>query len=80
MGFLNPKIILSTGLFNLLDKNELEAAIYHELYHKKHRAPLKIFLLSLFASILKWFHQKYKIIREVLADTMPSIGRELQWI
>jgi beta-lactamase regulating signal transducer with metallopeptidase domain len=74
MGFLNPKIILSTGLFNLLDKNELEAAIYHELYHKKHRDPLKIFLLSLFASImwyipiLKWFHQKYKIIREVLAD------------
>ncbi|WP_017437689.1 M56 family metallopeptidase [Saccharococcus caldoxylosilyticus] len=74
MGFLNPKIILSTGLFNLLDKNELEAVIYHELYHKKHRDPLKIFLLSLFASImwyipiLKWFHQKYKIIREVLAD------------
>jgi beta-lactamase regulating signal transducer with metallopeptidase domain len=74
MGFLNPKIILSTGLLNLLDKNELEAVIYHELYHKKHRDPLKIFLLSLFASImwyipiLKWFHQKYKIIREILAD------------
>jgi beta-lactamase regulating signal transducer with metallopeptidase domain len=74
MGFLNPKIILSTGLLNLLDENELEAVIYHELYHKKHRDPLKIFLLSLFASImwyipiLKWFHQKYKIIREILAD------------
>jgi beta-lactamase regulating signal transducer with metallopeptidase domain len=73
-GFLNPKVILSTGLLNLLDKNEVEAVIYHELYHKKHRDPLKIFLLSLFASImwyipiLKWFHQKYKIVREVLAD------------
>jgi beta-lactamase regulating signal transducer with metallopeptidase domain len=74
MGFLHPRIILSTGLLNLLDKNEVEAVIYHELYHKKHRDPLKIFLLSLFASImwyipiLKWFHQKYKIVREILAD------------
>jgi beta-lactamase regulating signal transducer with metallopeptidase domain len=74
MGFRNPKMILSTGLVNLLDNNELEAVIYHELYHKKHRDPLKIFLLSLFASImwyipiLKWLHQKYKIVREVLAD------------
>ncbi|HWO98421.1 MAG TPA: M56 family metallopeptidase [Bacillus sp. (in: firmicutes)] len=74
MGFLNPKIVLSTGLLDLLDGNELEAVIYHELHHKQHRDPLKIFLLSLFASImwyipiLKWFHQKYKIVREVLAD------------
>ncbi|WP_078412007.1 M56 family metallopeptidase [Priestia abyssalis] len=74
MGFLNPKIILSTGLLNLLDENELEAVVYHELHHKIHRDPLKIFLLSLFASImwyipiLKWFHKKYKIVREVLAD------------
>jgi beta-lactamase regulating signal transducer with metallopeptidase domain len=81
MGFLNPKIILSTGLLNLLDKNEVEAVIYHELYHKKHRDPLKIFLLSLFASImwyipiLKWFHQKYKIVREILADNY-AINRQ----
>ena len=74
MGFVNPKIVLSTGLLDLLDENELEAVIYHELHHKQHRDPLKIFLLSLFASImwyipiLKWFHQRYKIVKEVLAD------------
>ncbi|WP_245553017.1 M56 family metallopeptidase [Brevibacillus massiliensis] len=73
MGF-HPRIILSTGLFHALEQAELEAVIYHELYHQKHGDPFKTFLLSLFASvlcyipILKWLQQKYKIIREVLAD------------
>ncbi|WP_391119811.1 M56 family metallopeptidase [Psychrobacillus sp. L3] len=74
MGFIRPKIVISTGLINLLNEEELKAVISHEKYHKENRDPLKIFLLSLFAStmgyipILKWFNQKYRIIQEVLAD------------
>ena len=74
MGFLKPKIVISTGLINLLTDDELKAVISHEIYHKDNRDPLKIFLLSLCAStigyipILKWFNHQYRIIQEVLAD------------
>lgn len=74
MGFMKPKIIISTGLINLLTDDELKAVVSHEIYHKDNRDPLKIFLLSLCAStigyipILKWFSHQYRIIQEVLAD------------
>lgn len=74
MGFVQPKIVISTGLVNLLTGDELEAVIAHEMYHKANRDPLKIFILSLCSStigyipILKWFNQQYRIIQEVLAD------------
>lgn len=74
MGFIQPKIVLSTGLMNLLTENELSAVISHEYYHYKNRDPLKVFFLTLCASamwyipILKWFMQQYRIIQEVLAD------------
>lgn len=82
MGLMSPKIIISTGLMNLLTKEELHAVIFHEMYHKSSRDPLKIFLLSLFAStmpyfpILKWFNQKYRIIQEVLADELAISEQE----
>jgi len=74
MGFIQPKIVLSTGLINLLNEDELSAVISHEMYHKENRDPLTIFLMSLCSStmwyipILKWFNQKYRIIKEILAD------------
>lgn len=74
LGLLKPKIFLSTGLLELLEDEELEAVIHHERFHKEHRDPLKMFLLSLFSSamaylpILKWCHQHYKMSREILAD------------
>ncbi|WP_042224192.1 M56 family metallopeptidase [Oceanobacillus manasiensis] len=74
MGFIRPKIIFTTGLINLLTHEELKAVISHEKYHKDNRDPLKVFLLSLSSSIIwyipiqKWFHQKYRVIQEVLAD------------
>lgn len=74
MGFMQPKIVISTGLINLLTDDELEAVIAHEMYHKANRDPLKLFILSLCASaigyipILKCFNQQYRIIQEILAD------------
>lgn len=74
MGFIFPKIILTTGLINLLTNDELKAVILHEEYHKENRDPLKLFLLSLSSSLLwyipiqKWFLGKFRIIQEILAD------------
>ncbi|CAM3969178.1 M56 family metallopeptidase [Lederbergia lenta] len=74
MGFIKPRIVLSTGMMQLLDEGELEAVILHELYHQNNHDPLKIFLISLCAStmwyipILRWFHQRFKIVKELLAD------------
>ncbi|QTD39797.1 M56 family metallopeptidase [Sporosarcina sp. Te-1] len=74
MGFFHPKIIITTGLFHLLDQDELEAVIGHEVYHKENRDPLKVFLLSLGSSVMwyipiqKWFYHQYKVVQEVLAD------------
>ncbi|WP_146549757.1 M56 family metallopeptidase [Rummeliibacillus suwonensis] len=76
MGFLSPKVIISTGLMNLLNDDELDAVIYHEMHHQKNFDPLKIFLLSFCASsffyipILKWFSSQYRIIQELLADNL----------
>jgi beta-lactamase regulating signal transducer with metallopeptidase domain len=74
MGFIQPKIVLSTGLISLLNEEELQAVIAHELYHKENRDPLTMFLMALCAStiwyipILQWFNEQYRIIKELLAD------------
>ncbi|MEK3936301.1 M56 family metallopeptidase [Sporosarcina sp. FSL W7-1349] len=74
VGLSRPKIVVSTGLMSLLNDDELTAVVYHEMYHKESRDPLKIYLLSLCSStlwyipILKWCHQKYRIVNELLAD------------
>ncbi|MCM3755862.1 M56 family metallopeptidase [Sporosarcina aquimarina] len=74
MGLVRPRIVLSTGLMKLLTDDELTAVIYHEMYHKENHDPLKNFLISLCSStlwyipILKWFNQKYRIFKELLAD------------
>jgi beta-lactamase regulating signal transducer with metallopeptidase domain len=74
MGFVRPKIVLSTGLMRLLNDDELKAVISHEMYHKENQDPRNIFLMSLCSStmgyipILKWFNQKYRIMKELLAD------------
>ncbi|NHN32452.1 M56 family metallopeptidase [Paenibacillus agricola] len=86
MGFLKPKVFLATGLLNLLDKQEIKAVIYHELQHKKSADPLKMFILSLCASVfwyiplLKWMLHQYKIAREIVADqyAIDQMGSPVQ--
>lgn len=74
MGFLRPKIVLSTGLIRMLDEDELEAVIRHEEYHLLHLDPLKTLMTYLastilwYVPILKWCHNVYKISCEVWAD------------
>ncbi|MDN4493212.1 M56 family metallopeptidase [Ureibacillus aquaedulcis] len=82
IGFLSPKIVLSTGLLNLLSEEELEAVIYHETYHLNNHDPLKIFLLSIgsitlpYIPILKWLNEKYRVVQEVMADELAIEKQE----
>ncbi|WP_028611446.1 M56 family metallopeptidase [Paenibacillus harenae] len=75
MRFVRPRIVLSTGLIQLLDAGELEALIRHEIFHMKHKDPLKTFILVLcstvfwYVPILKWCRKQYTAAREIQADS-----------
>jgi beta-lactamase regulating signal transducer with metallopeptidase domain len=74
MGLWKPRIVLSSALLSVLDKNEEEAVIYHEAYHMKHYDPLKTWLLQMCATllfylpVLRHITSLYKTAREILAD------------
>lgn len=74
IGFLRPRIVLSTGLIGELSASELHAVIAHEKYHLRRRHPLAVFLLSLvgiafwYIPIYRWFIGKYKVLIELRAD------------
>jgi beta-lactamase regulating signal transducer with metallopeptidase domain len=74
MGFIRPVIVLSTGLINMLEEQELEAVIRHEEYHMQHHDALRAmpaYLLSKmmwYLPILRWCHHVLKISAEVEAD------------
>lgn len=74
IGLWRPYIVLSTGLLDMLDTEEEEAVVYHEVHHLWHRDPLKTTLLSVFAMmmpyipVLKHTSKQYHIVREILAD------------
>lgn len=85
-GFLKPRIILSTELLDLLDDKELQAVVLHEDYHRRHRDPLKMFVVSLLSDALwflpvlkRWMHD-YRMMRELLADkaAIQTMGSQLE--
>ncbi|MEK8130788.1 M56 family metallopeptidase [Paenibacillus filicis] len=74
LGLFRPRIVLSSGLLELLDPSEIEAVYYHERSHRRHRDPLKTFVLLVvskvmwYVPILDWCSRHYKIAREIIAD------------
>ncbi|WP_025683971.1 M56 family metallopeptidase [Paenibacillus maysiensis] len=74
MGLWKPRIVLSSALLSVLDRNEEEAVVYHEAYHMKHYDPLKTWLLQMCATllfylpVLRHITKLYKTAREILAD------------
>jgi Zn-dependent protease with chaperone function len=46
-GLLSPRVYISSGLIQSLNRHELNAVVLHELYHKRHRDPLRFLLLSI---------------------------------
>lgn len=74
IGLWKPRMILSTGLMDMLEPNELHAVIEHEKCHIRYRDPLSIFLLSMISKsmwyipIFAWMADKYPIMIELRAD------------
>lgn len=85
VGFRRPLVVLSSGLTEILDHQELEAVIEHESFHQRQFDALKIFLLQIisqslwFIPLTKWSYQNYKLISELLADeyAIKETGSEL---
>ncbi|SFM01449.1 BlaR1 peptidase M56 [Paenibacillus sp. 1_12] len=86
MGYLKPRIFVTTGLLHLLDNEEIKAVLYHEKQHQQSADPLKILILSLCASmfwyipLLKWMLHHYKIAREIVADqyAIQQLGSSIE--
>ncbi|MFC3803292.1 M56 family metallopeptidase [Cohnella sp. GCM10012308] len=74
VGFVRPRIVLSTGLLGMLSPAEIAAVVAHERHHLRRRDPLALFALSLsrtalwYVPLLGWAEDKYKTAIEVLAD------------
>lgn len=85
VGFRRPLVVLSSGLIDMLDQQELAAVIEHESFHQGQFDSLKIFILQLisqslwFIPITKWTYHNYKMISELLADeyAIQKTGSEL---
>lgn len=74
MGIFRPKIIVSTGALELLNKNELHAVILHEIYHYLRKDPIKHLFITSFSDgmsyvpIIKQLAASYRVRKEMLAD------------
>lgn len=52
LGMLHPRIVVSTALVELLDRDELVAVLAHEEHHRRRRAPLRQVIASAIARSL----------------------------
>ncbi len=74
LGMRKPKIYISTTLFKLLKRKELEAVLRHEEYHLRSNDTLTMLLASLGQSLLPFLPlfsdvlHRYRIDRELAAD------------
>ncbi len=73
-GLWNPKICISNGLIKILQREELEAVLLHEVSHMSAKEPIKLFIIKLFYGIffflpgLKTYVNKYVTFSELAAD------------
>lgn len=83
-GLWNPKIIVSTALFNQFDEREIRAILLHERYHCRSRDGMKLFLTTLmvdafgYLPIVKSISRYYETWKELLADryAVDQMGNE----
>ncbi len=74
LGLKNPKIYISTGIIEELNREELAAVLKHEEYHLNHHDSLTMMIASVAHSLFPFFPvigdliNKYRIEREVQAD------------
>ena len=78
IGGPRPRIVISTGILTLLDREELESVLSHELMHvKNHDAEFKVFSrvfsrIMFFDPFSKFFDPALHREREYLADIMSG--------
>lgn len=80
-GIRVPNIYISTGLMQLMSKEELEVILRHEKYHLEHKDALTLLLATVveslfpFFPILSDFIKVYRTEREVRADQVATGGK-----
>jgi beta-lactamase regulating signal transducer with metallopeptidase domain len=73
-GLLRPRILVSTGLVDVLDPTELTAVLVHERHHLWRRDPLRLLAARLLAGygwflpLLGWYTRRLGLRRELAAD------------
>jgi Zn-dependent protease with chaperone function len=74
VGVLRPRIVVTSGLLEVLDDDERTAVVAHERSHVDARAPLKLALVRLVARTLFWapvlrdLGARYVLLSELAAD------------
>ena len=74
LGYFSPRILLSTGLLEVIDERELEAVLHHEAAHVANKDPLRTFLSDAcrtalpFIPIIRYAASQFDVKKEVEAD------------
>jgi len=80
LGFLRPRIVVSSRLLEILDRRETEAVLRHELAHVRRRDPLRVLLADFFRAglpfipILSILLNRFALQKEIEADALVVQG------
>lgn len=75
-GYMRPRIVISQGMMQLLNEQELRAVLLHEKYHLIHRNPLQTLFIHTAAAVfffvpgLRRFAADFQTQLEIAADEM----------
>lgn len=73
-GCARPRVHVSTGAVELLDRDQLEAVVAHERHHRERRDPLRLLMASVLADalfflpVLRRLNSRYAALSELAAD------------
>ncbi|MBI2953016.1 MAG: M56 family metallopeptidase [Chloroflexi bacterium] len=79
-GIRQPQICVSSGLVRSLNEDELRAVLLHELYHLRHRDPLRLLGIRVVGAALQMLpvvgelQQRYCLVKEIAADRAAIKG------
>ena len=74
VGVFRPRVVVTSGLLELLSPEEQAAAVWHEAQHARLREPLRCLLAELVSSAFFWLPscrdvwERYRLARELDAD------------
>lgn len=82
VGYFSPRILLSSGLLETLDDQEIEAVLHHEAAHVRRLDPLRAFVTDAcrstlpFVPLIRYAASRFEVKKEVEADAaaIAAIG------